>query len=156
MRIVENKNKEVCEQVRASLVANDGYCPCALKKDEDTKCMCKDFRNKVEQGYIGECNCGLYKSEPSVIYLCGDRRYKKDFLYWHEKFAKEGIIAIMLPFNKDEILTDTLKNLHYQMMTIADCIFVIDKFGQVSEELDKDLERIKRVKQLIYASETED
>lgn len=24
--------------------SNDGYCPCSLIKNEDTKCMCKEFR----------------------------------------------------------------------------------------------------------------
>ena len=37
---------------------NGGYCICAVSKNEDTKCMCKDFR---EQGTSGICHCGLYK-----------------------------------------------------------------------------------------------
>lgn len=37
---------------------NDGYCICAVSKNEDTKCMCKDFR---EQKTSGTCHCGLYK-----------------------------------------------------------------------------------------------
>ena len=37
---------------------NDGYCICAVSKNEDTKCMCKDFR---EQETSGTCHCGLYK-----------------------------------------------------------------------------------------------
>lgn len=38
------------------------YCPCALYRTKDTKCMCKDFRDKVKNGYTGECNCGLYEA----------------------------------------------------------------------------------------------
>lgn len=156
MKIVKNKDEEIVKYIQEKLEENEGYCPCALLKEPENKCMCQDFKDKIEAGYIGECNCGLYKSEPSVIYLCGDRRYKKDFLYWHEKFSKDGIITIMLPFNSDEMLTKTLKNLHYQMMTVADCIFVIDKFGSVTEELDKDLKKFKGIKRILYASETED
>ena len=37
---------------------NGGYCICAVSKNEDTKCMCKDFR---EQETSGTCHCGLYK-----------------------------------------------------------------------------------------------
>lgn len=37
---------------------NGGYCICAVSKNEDTKCMCKDFR---EQEISGTCHCGLYK-----------------------------------------------------------------------------------------------
>jgi len=39
------------------LKANNGYCPCKIIKNEDTKCICKEF---MEQD-LGECHCGLYK-----------------------------------------------------------------------------------------------
>jgi hypothetical protein len=41
------------------VAANDGYCPCAIEKNEDTRCMCKEFREMDE----GECHCGRYKKE---------------------------------------------------------------------------------------------
>ena len=37
---------------------NDGYCPCAVTKNEDTLCPCKDFREQTEPG---ECHCGRFK-----------------------------------------------------------------------------------------------
>jgi hypothetical protein len=37
--------------------ANDGYCPCAIQKTPDTKCICKEFR---EQESEGPCHCGRY------------------------------------------------------------------------------------------------
>ena len=36
---------------------NDGYCLCALEKCEDTKCICKEFREQKH----GICHCGLYE-----------------------------------------------------------------------------------------------
>ena len=57
MRIKTVENKELVDDIRARLKVNDGYCPCASKKTEDTKCMCKAFR---EQDFEGECHCGLY------------------------------------------------------------------------------------------------
>ena len=44
--------------VRQEIKENDGYCPCALEKTPDTKCMCQDFLKNVTNGY---CHCGLYK-----------------------------------------------------------------------------------------------
>ena len=42
----------------ADLVAsNGGYCPCSTVKDEDTLCMCKEFREQEE----GLCHCGRYE-----------------------------------------------------------------------------------------------
>ena len=45
------------DNIAAAVKANDGYCPCRRVKNEDTKCMCKEFR---ESG-LGECHCGLYE-----------------------------------------------------------------------------------------------
>ncbi len=46
------------KKIRDALAINGGYCPCRLEKNEDTRCMCKEF---VEQDYEGVCHCGLYR-----------------------------------------------------------------------------------------------
>lgn len=51
-------NEHVAKVLRA-LKENDGYCPCKVVKNEDTKCMCKEFREQES----GECHCGLYIKE---------------------------------------------------------------------------------------------
>lgn len=45
------------DNILEAVKANDGYCPCRRVKNEDTKCMCKEFR----EGGLGECHCGLYE-----------------------------------------------------------------------------------------------
>ena len=47
------------QEFRASVKANDGYCPCRLTKAPETKCMCKEFRDQES----GLCHCGLYYKE---------------------------------------------------------------------------------------------
>jgi ferredoxin-thioredoxin reductase catalytic subunit len=56
MKITTNPDKELVKTIREKLKANDGYCPCRLVKNEDTKCICKEFLEQEE----GECHCGLY------------------------------------------------------------------------------------------------
>lgn len=56
MKIRSNPNKELVKEIREKLKENDGYCPCKIVKNEDTKCICKEF---IEQG-LGPCHCGLY------------------------------------------------------------------------------------------------
>lgn len=51
-----NDNKELVKEIKQKLKENNGHCPCSLIKTDDTKCMCKEFR---EQN-TGECHCGLY------------------------------------------------------------------------------------------------
>ena len=48
---------EVNPAFRAAVEANDGYCPCMVERNQDTKCMCKDFREQE----IGRCHCGRFE-----------------------------------------------------------------------------------------------
>ena len=50
---------ELRKEIIEKLKANDGYCPCALVRNLDTVCMCKEFRDMEE----GTCHCGLYVKE---------------------------------------------------------------------------------------------
>ncbi len=60
MKIVRNPDEEYAREVKKRLDDNDGYCPCSLVKNKDTKCMCKAFREQIESGVAGECHCGLW------------------------------------------------------------------------------------------------
>lgn len=48
----------VNHDVAALVQQNDGYCPCAVFKNPETKCMCKEFREQKEPGL---CHCGRYE-----------------------------------------------------------------------------------------------
>ena len=56
MKIILNNDKELVSEIKRKLKENGGFCPCRLIKNEDTKCICKEFRNQES----GECHCGLY------------------------------------------------------------------------------------------------
>ena len=56
MKIITNPDTEYVSLIREKLKENDGFCPCRVVKTEDTKCMCKEFKEQLE----GECHCGLY------------------------------------------------------------------------------------------------
>lgn len=49
---------EVDPEFKMYVDANDGYCPCLLWRDPDTKCMCKAFREQTEPG---PCHCGRFE-----------------------------------------------------------------------------------------------
>lgn len=59
LKIVKNNTQEA-KNIEVKLKSNNNYCPCAVMKNEDTKCMCKDFRNQTT---VGDCHCGLYRKE---------------------------------------------------------------------------------------------
>lgn len=59
-KITVNPDKEHVSEIRKKLVLNNNYCPCQLIKTEETKCMCKDFREQEIEGY---CHCQLYRKD---------------------------------------------------------------------------------------------
>lgn len=44
------------QKIIKAMANNNGYCPCRIDKNEDTKCCCLDFRNKFEE----KCHCGIF------------------------------------------------------------------------------------------------
>lgn len=56
-----NPDKELVRKIKEGLKQKDGYCPCRLEKNEDNKCMCKEFRQQIKNPeFTGYCHCMLY------------------------------------------------------------------------------------------------
>lgn len=58
LKIRLNSDQAQVNLIKEGLKAKGGYCPCMVLKNEDTKCVCKAFR---EQQTPGLCHCGLYE-----------------------------------------------------------------------------------------------
>ncbi len=61
MKITVNQDEAVVKTVREGLKHTVGYCPCRLEQTEDTKCMCKEFKEQIaDPNFEGFCHCMLY------------------------------------------------------------------------------------------------
>ncbi len=60
IKVITNPDKDFVKEFRKKLKENQGYCPCSLVKNEDTKCRCKEFKEQIAKEQLGECHCGLY------------------------------------------------------------------------------------------------
>lgn len=60
MKVILNPDGNYVKEIRERIRSNDGYCPCSVEKNKDTKCMCKNFREQIDRGEIGYCHCELY------------------------------------------------------------------------------------------------
>lgn len=59
-----NEDAELVRVVREGLAARGGYCPCRREMTEDTKCICREFREQLEDPeFEGYCHCMLYYKE---------------------------------------------------------------------------------------------
>lgn len=61
VKVQVNPDKKIAEEIKKRLKENDGYCPCKLVRTDDTRCMCKEFRDMIEVGEPAECHCGLFQ-----------------------------------------------------------------------------------------------
>lgn len=61
MGIRLNENADVVKTVKDGLKRKNGYCPCRLERTEDTKCICREFREQMaDPSFEGYCHCMLY------------------------------------------------------------------------------------------------
>ena len=61
MSVKVNPNKEIADLVKQGLKETGGYCPCRRERTEDTKCMCREFRDQIaDTDFEGFCHCQLY------------------------------------------------------------------------------------------------
>ena len=61
MKIEFNEDEEIVKTIQEGLKKNDGYCTCRMEKNKDTKCMCKEFREQIQDPkFEGYCHCMLY------------------------------------------------------------------------------------------------
>ena len=64
MKIRLNEDPEIVRTVKEGLAARGGYCPCPPVRNEDTKCMCREFREQIKDpDFEGYCHCMLYYKE---------------------------------------------------------------------------------------------
>lgn len=162
MKVVYNVSEEEAQEIKKKIKENGGHCLCAIKKTMDTKCMCKEFRDKMAEGYFGECACGLYKSIPTIVYIYGDICYVEDFLRWNQYFSHQGML-VLLPGRLGGAQTVTLEesnnliNINTQKIQFSDIVFIIDKYGRIDEITDKVIKEAKKSgKKIVFASEIDD
>ena len=61
---INTEEPELVSDIIKQIKTNGGYCPCKVIHDENTKCMCKEFKdtlNSVEKSVYDTCACGLYR-----------------------------------------------------------------------------------------------
>ena len=64
MKIRLNEDPEIVRTVKEGLAARGGYCPCRTVRNEDTNCMCREFREQIKDpDFEGYCHCMLYYKE---------------------------------------------------------------------------------------------
>ena len=61
MKVRLNENPEIVATIKEGLKQTGGYCPCRRERTDDTKCVCKEFKEQIKDPeFEGYCHCMLY------------------------------------------------------------------------------------------------
>ena len=61
MAVRLNEDEETVQRIKEGLRRKGGYCPCKLQIVEENKCICKEFRDQINNpDFEGYCHCMLY------------------------------------------------------------------------------------------------
>lgn len=129
MKIYKNPNTEEFAEISNAVEANEGYCPCMLVKDDDTKCMCKDFRESAETDF---CHCGRFYKVKDLewVALVGDISINEDasaFDAWAEMLTKQNFIVLPVSINQNNpfhLTTNYLDTLKAKINAVSAVVFL--------------------------------
>lgn len=99
--IFKNPNEEEYNEITEAVKVNDNYCPCLSYKDEDTKCMCKNFRDSKDTDF---CHCGrFYKVKNyETLALLGDVSEEDRavaYMDWFGSLTHQNFIVLGIPLD---------------------------------------------------------
>ena len=100
IKVFPNPNTEVLKDITTAIEENEGYCCCAIEKNDDSKCMCKEFRESRDDGF---CHCGRFfkvKEPPIITILCHPRDIDEATTI-ADNLAPQGFI-VLTPHYGDE------------------------------------------------------
>lgn len=61
MKVTLNPDQALVAVIKQGLEESGGYCPCRRERTEENKCMCREFRQQIQDPeFEGYCHCLLY------------------------------------------------------------------------------------------------
>ena len=128
-KIYKNPNAEEFADISEAVKLNEGYCPCLQEKNDDTKCMCKDFRESANTDF---CHCGRYYKVGNyeTLAVIGDVSGYKDqenYIGWCEMLMHQDFIVIGIPLDpfNYEIGSENFINMCRAIIAKTDALVVV-------------------------------
>ena len=137
MAIYQNPNKEELQEIIGAVAANEGYCPCEIEKNQDTKCPCKKFRDSEDADF---CHCGRYYKIPQfeTIALIADiTDSPAEYEQWEMLLSKQNFIVLPVLFDAHNIYNHSsgYQNLCRTKIARADAVMVLDSEAEWVEDI---------------------
>ena len=138
--IIKNPNEEEYKSITEAVVINGHYCPCSLEKTNDSKCMCKEFRDSKNTDF---CHCGrFYKIRNyetlAVIGDISEEETAQKYLEWcevlnHQDFIVTGILLDLYDINYG---SEKQLNLYRAIIAKADALLILGHEQKMYPEVE--------------------
>ena len=155
--IYTNPNEEELKEIIEAVEANDGYCPCALEKNDNSKCMCKDFRDCTDTDF---CHCGrFYKVKNyETLALLGDISgydSQENFVDWFERLSYQDFIVLGIPLNIYDIHYGSEKHIKLCKSIIAksDALVVLGHNQEMTDLVENLIDWASRIGKKVLTRE---
>lgn len=153
----KNPNKEEFDMISEAIAANDGYCCCAIEKTEDTKCMCKDFRDSEVSGF---CHCRRYykirnNERIAIVVDITEDAGADAFQTWFQRLTDKDFIVIPVIYNSFDYTHQTEHHLDISKVAIAqsDAVFIINIDNENEDFINEMIEWARDLqKKIIFRS----
>ena len=156
--IKKNPNKEIFDEISKVIKENDNYCCCAITKNEDSLCICKNFREQKEGGF---CHCGRYYKVSdypiiTIIHAPTDNEYALNLAY---SLTKQGFI-VTLPFCCDTAQyiqnVEIYREIQKTKIDHSDIVFVLNTSEEAVMFLEEEICWAEELNKKIIYNETEE
>lgn len=141
LKVKPHPHSELFQEISKAIKDNGGYCCCAMAKNEDTECMCKNFREQTEGGF---CHCGRFfkvREYPVITILCHpSEAAEADAIA--ESLTPQGFV-VLTPRYGSEHWYSTKKPVFDEVQRtqiyMADLVFVMNTNEEVVDFLEEEI-----------------
>lgn len=155
--IKQNPNSDTFKTISDAVKENDNYCCCEIDKNEDTKCMCKNFREQEESGF---CHCARFlkiKEFPIITILCHPFETEEaDRLA--ENLAPQGFVVLTPRFGNEGWYTTKkaiFDEIQRTQIYMADVVYVMNSNPEAIKFLENDIFWAEELQKKIVYENTE-
>lgn len=153
-----NPNAETYKEVSEAVRENGNYCCCALTKEPDTMCMCKEFRTSDESGF---CHCGRFykvRDFSTIAILCSPEDIEHaDSMA--ESLTAQGFI-VMTPSYRDYAFylanSDAFNEVQKAKIHKADIVLVVNSSETAMDFLGEQVMWAEELQKKIVYEHTEE
>lgn len=139
-KIYKNPNEQEFAEISEAVKLNEGYCPCLQEKSEDTKCMCKDFRDSTDTDF---CHCGRYYKVGNyeTLAVIGDitgYNDKENYTNWCEMLMSQDFVVIGIPLSttNPHVGSERFINMCRAIIAKSDALVVVDSNLSLASIID--------------------